>query len=63
MQVRTPRRENKTAIMESLAITIGNRRKYIREESPTIAEIVQKYPRLRDYEGDMVSDCTSFKPE
>ena len=56
MLLKTPSLANKTAIMVSLGATIGNRREKIIRESASISKILEIYPRLQDYQGEMVSN-------
>lgn len=45
---------SKQLISGLLEETFMNRRMWINEKGPTIAEIVEEYPRLLDFDGDMV---------
>lgn len=46
---------NKQAICKALQHTIANRQKEIKDLNMTIAEVFKRYPRLIDYNGEMVS--------
>ncbi|XP_031784834.1 uncharacterized protein LOC103316353 [Nasonia vitripennis] len=54
MEHKYPSPEHKESITATLKETFFNRRNWILGESPTIAEVLQKYPRLQDYNGDMI---------
>lgn len=56
MKFKIPSKTNKSSISECMNITMKNRRKWILENLPTIDEIFDKFPRLADYFGQMVSN-------
>lgn len=51
---------NKKEIISALDQTRANRQQEIQSAKRTITDILQKYPRLKDYKGEMVSK--SFNP-
>jgi len=55
MRCKNPTRSNQAAIAECLKLTFLNRREFIRDQNPTMSAIFDKYPRLTDYSGEMVS--------
>ena len=54
MKFTNPSPSNRTAIENCLKETLPNRREWISNQGPTISEIFNEYPRLLDYNGDMV---------
>lgn len=55
MQMTLPESDKKQYLYTLLLETFNNRRDWIHAEHPTIGDIQQKYPRLLDYNGSMVS--------
>jgi len=54
-----PNRSHRAAIENALMKTLRNRRDWIMgPSSPTITDILQVYPHLIAYEGEMVSEFT-----
>lgn len=49
-----PSAANKPIIEKMMKETFFNRRKWIEDESPVISVIMGEYPKLFDFEGDMV---------
>lgn len=49
-----PVSHKKGEIMQTLAETYPNRRSWIKKQKPSANEIFQKYPRLLDFNGEMV---------
>lgn len=54
MNNKYPNVTNKALIEKIMEDTFLNRRSWIQTESPSINDIISKYPRLIDYNGDMV---------
>ena len=58
MKHKYPSDSNKDSIKDHLSQTFLNRRNWILEKNPTVAEIFDTYNRLIDYDGDLVSMCS-----
>lgn len=54
MKCTNPSDSNKQDIATQLQETLQNRRDWIIKKSPTISQILYEYPRLLDYNGEMV---------
>lgn len=55
MQFKEGTVENKAEIVQKLKETFASRRNWIQSENPTVKMVLDKYPRLSDYGGEMVS--------
>ncbi|XP_039310145.1 uncharacterized protein LOC105202987 [Solenopsis invicta] len=55
LQCKHPSQENKQGIFSYMKDTFPNRRHWIKTANPNITEIFQKYPRLIDYNGEMIN--------
>jgi hypothetical protein len=51
----TPRAANKVKLVQTMIETFAWRREQIRKDSQSITAIIKEYPRLLDFEGEMVS--------
>lgn len=54
MKFKTPSDRNRKDIENYLRETRPNRREWIMKSFPTVSQIFTEYPRLQDYNGDMV---------
>lgn len=54
MKLKTPSPENRPSIVAALKDTFTNRRTIILEKA-VAGQILQQYPRLKDFNGEMVS--------
>ncbi|XP_043473716.1 uncharacterized protein LOC122505901 [Leptopilina heterotoma] len=54
MQLTMPRVDKKRGITDCLMETYNDRRNWIKTEIPTIHDIMSKYPRLFDFNGEMI---------
>lgn len=52
MKLNSPDENNKREINSALDITRCNRQQEIQNTRKTITDILQQYPRLRDFKGD-----------
>ncbi|TLY45154.1 MAG: hypothetical protein E6K54_08925 [Gammaproteobacteria bacterium] len=60
MEQKVPTLENKEEIMKALKETLPNRREEIIKENKFAGQILAKYPRLKDFKGEMVSNITDM---
>ena len=60
MQLTMPKLEKKYDMAMCLIDTLGNRRDWITTDNPPISSIAERYPRLFDYHGEMVSNIDSL---
>jgi len=56
MKFKMPSNANKPFISECMSYTMNNRRKWIMENTVSIDEIFDEFPRLGDYSGQMVNN-------
>lgn len=61
MRFKNPIESNKCEIIQVLMQTLQNRRTWILTENPTISQIFNTYPRLLDYNGEMVNYFLSIE--
>lgn len=54
MKLKMPNDLNKHQIISWMNDTRSYRRKWINDNNPTISEILDMYPKLEDYDGEMV---------
>lgn len=57
MDQAVPLAHNKMAITAALRETLPNRRQEVMQKKMFAAEILTKYPRLKDFDGEMVIIC------
>lgn len=55
MKFKNPSKQYQRDITNCLEKTLPNRRKWILDKKPSVAEIYNTYPRLWDYHGQMVN--------
>ncbi|KFM70716.1 hypothetical protein X975_01333, partial [Stegodyphus mimosarum] len=54
MRLKNPTERNKRAISDVLSETMADRQAEIKDSAMSIADILERYPRLQDYRGDMI---------
>lgn len=57
LKFKLPSAKNRLSIEELMAATRLYRRNWILSESPSISQIFDQYPRLIDFDGEMVMIC------
>ncbi|XP_035233364.1 uncharacterized protein LOC118205178 isoform X3 [Stegodyphus dumicola] len=54
MKFKNPIEPNRQAISDILSETMADRQTEIRDSGMTITDVLERYPRLQDYRGDMI---------
>lgn len=54
MKHKNPSLENKREIAKHMSQTFYNRRNWILQDQPTVTQVIESYPRLASYDGDIV---------